>query len=246
MIPAVIGLSLLVRRDRWLGWASLAVLLLSIYVNAAVSDWWAGEAFGARRFVGNTVFFALGLTTLFSVVPWIERPSRLRWTAIALIVYNLLFVLQYQLFMRGFRELSPLSRNDETDSRRPTHRASATRALLAQQRGRYSTTTRSTMTPSSRSSGVPSTCPGFHVFAVMSRGGRVAGSRHVRRDLDRDVKRIGEKFRGQGSFAEQCFIDDNLDPCTRHPRWTPSVAQPGGRGAAVGRRPGYRDERSVT
>ncbi len=107
VIPAVIGLSLLVRRDRWLGWASLAVLLLSIYVNAAVSDWWAGEAFGARRFVGNTVFFALGLTTLFSVVPWIERPSRLRWTAIALIVYNLLFVLQYQLFMRGFRELSP-------------------------------------------------------------------------------------------------------------------------------------------
>ena len=28
-------------------------------------------------------------------------------TAVALIVYNLLFLLQYQMFMRGFRTLAP-------------------------------------------------------------------------------------------------------------------------------------------
>jgi hypothetical protein len=105
---AVAGLyRLAVRRDRFLGWSILAVVLLAVYVNASVSDWWAGEAFGARRFISDTVFFALGLATVFASDFWRNRPVLLRWAAVALVVYNLLFLLQYQLFMRGFHEVAP-------------------------------------------------------------------------------------------------------------------------------------------
>lgn len=107
VLPAVIGLAFVLRRDPVLGWGALAVLGLSLYINASVSDWWAGEAFGARRFVGDTIFFALGFTALFAV-PWRrDRSSLTRVAALALIAYNLLFLLQYQLFMRGFHDLAP-------------------------------------------------------------------------------------------------------------------------------------------
>jgi hypothetical protein len=107
VLVAVLGFYHLVRRDGWLGWSVVVVVLLAVYINASVSDWWAGEAFGARRFVGYTVFFALGLAALFARELWQNRPVLLRWTAVALVVYNLLFLLQYQLFMRGFQNLAP-------------------------------------------------------------------------------------------------------------------------------------------
>ena len=107
VLVAVIGLGYLIRRDALVGWSALVVLLLAVYVNASVSDWWAGEAFGARRFVSDTVFLALGFAAVFAGPFWQKRPVLLRWAAVALIVYNLLFLVQYQLFMRGFRELAP-------------------------------------------------------------------------------------------------------------------------------------------
>ena len=60
VLLSVVGLRWLIRRDGSIGWPALVVVLLAIYVNASVNDWWAGEAFGARRFVGDTVLFALG------------------------------------------------------------------------------------------------------------------------------------------------------------------------------------------
>jgi len=107
LLLSVCGLLWLIRRDPLLGWSALVVILLAVYINASVSDWWAGEAFGARRFVGYTVFFALGLTALFARNLWVDRLILRRWTATGLIVYNLLFLVQYQLFMRGFRDLVP-------------------------------------------------------------------------------------------------------------------------------------------
>lgn len=107
VIAALFGLAFLVRRDAVAGWAAVAVLAVSIYINASVSDWWAGEAFGARRFVSDTVFFALGFAALFSADVWTTRPAALRWTAAALVVYNGLFLLQYQLFMHGMRAVAP-------------------------------------------------------------------------------------------------------------------------------------------
>jgi len=106
-LAAVAGLALVRRRDADLAWGAILVVLVSVYVNACVSDWWAGEAFGARRFVGDTVFFALGLAAVFAERPWASRPALVRAGALALVAYNLLFLLQYQLFMRGFHELAP-------------------------------------------------------------------------------------------------------------------------------------------
>jgi hypothetical protein len=107
VLVAVLGLYHVVRRDAVVGWSVAIVVLLAVYINASVSDWWAGEAFGARRFVGYSVFFALGLAAIFARRLWENRPALLRWTALALVVYNLLFLLQYQLFMRGFTQLAP-------------------------------------------------------------------------------------------------------------------------------------------
>ncbi len=107
LLPAVAGLPLLIRRDRLTGWATVAVLAASVYVNAAVRDWWAGEAFGARRFIGDSVFFALGLSAVMALPQLARRPGVVRWVSAAAIAYNVLFLFQYQLFMRGMRELVP-------------------------------------------------------------------------------------------------------------------------------------------
>ena len=107
VIVALIGLGFLIRKDRFLGWSVITIVSVTVYVNAAVLDWWAGEAFGARRFIGITVFLALGFACVLSTSTLYNRRTLMRWTATALIVYNLLFLLQYQLFMRGYSDLVP-------------------------------------------------------------------------------------------------------------------------------------------
>ena len=84
-----------------------AVLLLSWYINAAVADWWAGEAFGARRFLSLFPLFVLGLAT------WLGRrdidPVAWRRRVSAVVVFgalNWLLLLQYQIFMKGLRDLA--------------------------------------------------------------------------------------------------------------------------------------------
>jgi hypothetical protein len=106
LVPASLGLVVIWRLHRLVGTGFIVVFLLSLYVNASVSDWFAGEAFGARRFVGDTAIFAAGLAGVFE---WMGPRAR-RWVpaiAMGAIVYNLLFLLQYQLFMRGYRDLVP-------------------------------------------------------------------------------------------------------------------------------------------
>lgn len=88
-----------------------AVLVLSWYVNAAVADWWAGEAFGARRFLSLFPLFVLG------VAVWLRssrtagpatRASGLRIAiASGFVVLNCLLLLQYQVFMKGFVTIAP-------------------------------------------------------------------------------------------------------------------------------------------
>ena len=107
LLPAAIGLSLVARRDRLAGWLMILVMIIALYINASVQDWWAGEAFGARRFIGFGVFLALGLSAMMSLPLAEKRPGAAAWLSVAAIVYNLLFLFQYQLFMRGMRELVP-------------------------------------------------------------------------------------------------------------------------------------------
>jgi hypothetical protein len=107
LLAAAIGLPVLVNRDRRVGWPVVAVLALTVYANAAAWDWWAGEAFGARRFVGSVVFFAMGIAAWFATSRLARRPMVVRWLSLGLVTYNVLFLLQYQLFMRGMVELVP-------------------------------------------------------------------------------------------------------------------------------------------
>jgi hypothetical protein len=106
LVPATIGLVVsMVRRPAW-RWPLALVLLVSWYVNAAVADWWAGEAFGARRFLSLFPLFALGLSV------WVARPGShtVSLPRVAVIVVlgtlNWLLLLQYQIYMKGLPELA--------------------------------------------------------------------------------------------------------------------------------------------
>jgi hypothetical protein len=107
VLIGVCGLPLVVHRDRLLGWGAIVIVAVAVYVNASVSDWWAGEAFGARRFVSCLPFFTLGFAAVFAGRVCQAHPWMLRWTAVVLAASNLLFLVQYQLFMRGYGHLVP-------------------------------------------------------------------------------------------------------------------------------------------
>jgi hypothetical protein len=98
---AVAGLYLLCRRSPVVGTAAIAFLLVSWYVNASVADWWAGEAFGARRFVSCFPVFVLGLAAIFDRL----RRSTAIWISAAFTVHTLLLLVQYQAYMHGLREI---------------------------------------------------------------------------------------------------------------------------------------------
>lgn len=84
---------------------ALAAFLASWYVNAAVADWWAGEAFGARRFVSCFPVFALGVTAIAHRLA--KRPAAAVALLAALCISNLLLLVQYELFMHGRRAPYP-------------------------------------------------------------------------------------------------------------------------------------------
>ena len=70
-------------------------------VNAAVADWWAGEAFGARRFLSCYPVFVLGLAALFN--SWRSKSAVYAGITGAFVLYTLLLLVQYQAFMHGLR-----------------------------------------------------------------------------------------------------------------------------------------------
>jgi hypothetical protein len=111
IVLAVAGLVTFARRLPAAALPIAAVLLVSWYVNAAVADWWAGEAFGARRFLSLFPLFVLGLAV------WLQprqsqspiRPWRLAVVA-GLVVANGLLLVQYEAFMKGLTTLAPYPR----------------------------------------------------------------------------------------------------------------------------------------
>jgi hypothetical protein len=82
-----------------------AFLLVSWYVNAAAADWWAGEAFGARRFVACFPVFVIGLAALFD--RWRDRPRVMVAITAGFVAYTFLLLVQYQTFMHGLRTVAP-------------------------------------------------------------------------------------------------------------------------------------------
>lgn len=100
----VIGLFAMLPRYRLAAAAMLAALGVSIYANAAVLEWWAGEAFGHRRFVSCFPLFVVGTAALFE--RWSSRPRVVATIALVLILLNGLLLLQYQLYMHGARTIA--------------------------------------------------------------------------------------------------------------------------------------------
>ena len=108
VVIALAGLMPLWRRAPALAAGAALFLGLSWYVNAAVVDWWAGEAFGARRFLSCFPVMALGLAAIA------ERfQTSLRWLvtmAAVVVVHTFLLLVQYQAFMHGVRDVAPYPR----------------------------------------------------------------------------------------------------------------------------------------
>lgn len=108
ILLAVIGFVPLYRKNRMLGAATIVIFLAETYVNSIVNDWWGGEAFGARRFISLMPFFALGLAALIDALR--ERVSQTAMLVAlgALIVWNNLFILQYNLWLHGIGHISAM------------------------------------------------------------------------------------------------------------------------------------------
>jgi hypothetical protein len=102
---ACAGLAPFTRRAPRAGAALIAFLVISWYVNAAVADWWAGEAFGARRFLSCFPVFVLGLAAIFD--RWSARPLRIVACTAVFVGLTLLLLVQYQAFMHGARAIAP-------------------------------------------------------------------------------------------------------------------------------------------
>jgi hypothetical protein len=105
LLAAACGVPLIARRDTNLALALGVFLLLSWYVNAAVADWWAGEAFGSRRFISCFPVFVLGLAALLD--RWSVSLRALAIVTTIVVGHTALLLLQYQVFMHGWRDVAP-------------------------------------------------------------------------------------------------------------------------------------------
>lgn len=103
---AAFGFIPLYRRDRLLGAGAIAVLLAETYINSIVYDWWGGEAFGARRFVSLIPFFCLGLAALVDAIGTRVSKRTLLLALAGFTAWNLLFILQYDLWLHGVGHIS--------------------------------------------------------------------------------------------------------------------------------------------
>ena len=104
VILSVAGLTMFAARHRQFALPLAWLVLTAWYVNAAVADWWAGEAFGARRFLSLFPLFVLGVAT------WIARaPVRERRVVVtlAIVAATLLLLFQYEVFMKGYTAIAP-------------------------------------------------------------------------------------------------------------------------------------------
>jgi hypothetical protein len=95
----VIGLALALRETyRRYAVFFLGAFAVATYINGIVFDWWAGDAFGMRRFAGTVPLLIFGLATLYFYAQEWRWPKRVLLGVFALLVVaNGLFAVQYTL-----------------------------------------------------------------------------------------------------------------------------------------------------
>jgi len=97
---ALLGLPAVIRRLEWLGVGLLLVGIGEFWINASLSDWWGGNAFGARRMTDQSLLIGLGLA---SSCAWLIR-RRLARLATALVaagvLWTALLLAQYYYVIR--------------------------------------------------------------------------------------------------------------------------------------------------
>jgi hypothetical protein len=105
-LPAVVGLLLLLRRQRELAGVALASLALLVVANCTAPDWWGGASFGMRRLVSGTPLFVLGLAVALEAggraLGGRRRPTAVWLAPVAALVFsawNLGLLGQYALGM---------------------------------------------------------------------------------------------------------------------------------------------------
>jgi hypothetical protein len=86
----LVGLCLVPRRHRIVGAGLLVVVLIQIYLNSVIMDWWAQSSFGQRRLCSMTLPLVVGLAALLAALG--RAAARLRrvppavWHGLALAV----------------------------------------------------------------------------------------------------------------------------------------------------------------
>jgi hypothetical protein len=111
---------------------ALVVLMVEVYINAAVRDWWGGDSFGARRMTSCVPLLALGLANLAAAAAsrW-RRPL-----IVALAALSLWGCFTTNLYWRNVRDLSLVVRGSPSLGARETASESGavTDPTLARQR----------------------------------------------------------------------------------------------------------------
>lgn len=105
VLVGVAGLWLVRLEHRVLAVGCAATFVLSWYVNAAVADWWAGEAFGARRFLSCYPLFVIGCAAVLA--RWRGHAVRCAVAVAVVVAFNMLLLFQYQVFLKGWRDIAP-------------------------------------------------------------------------------------------------------------------------------------------
>jgi hypothetical protein len=95
-----LGLPAVVRRLEWLGAGLLVVGLGEFWINASVTDWWGGNAFGARRMTDQSLLVGLGLAATFG---WLIQRRLARVATVLLgagVAWTVLLLAQYYYVIR--------------------------------------------------------------------------------------------------------------------------------------------------
>jgi hypothetical protein len=96
LIFAIMGLVLFYRQNKFLAGLLFLALIIQIYINSALYDWYGGGSFGARRMLSSFFIFALGFSWL---IKSIFNKKILLTILIALvftgIIFNALLMVSY-------------------------------------------------------------------------------------------------------------------------------------------------------